>query len=44
MLICLGCFLIIGIIAYIGKRYSDIFNMSLAEFEKRIFENERFTK
>lgn len=44
MLICLGCFLIIGIIAYIGKRYGDVFNTPLAEFEKRIFENERFTK
>lgn len=44
MLICLGIFILIGIIAYIGSRYSDIFNMKLSDFEKRIFENERFTK
>ena len=44
MMICLGCFFLIGIIAHIGSRYSDIFTMTLSEFEKRIFENERFTK
>ena len=37
MLICLGCFLLNGIITYIGSRYSDIFTMSLPEFEKTYF-------
>ncbi len=44
MVICLICFFLIAIIACIGSRFSNILAMSLSEFEKRIFEKERFTK